>query len=459
MNQEKNQEKDKDTVSELANKLHPFGLRTVMELFDVGPGVAVGVLLTAFAILLTSVVYFFHSAPSTTITISTGPEGSVFQGYAQKYAQILESNGVKLNIVTSNGSFENLHRLKDPSSQVDVGIVQAGISTQNNDQLISLGSITYQPILIFYSGKPIELLSELAGKKIAIGPKGSGTRKFAIALLGANGIDEKKPGSTTLLEWEGKEAGDALMNHQIDAAFIMSEDAPAEILHNLIRSDEFHLYNFKQAGAYSRKIDYLNVLDLPEGAVDLGKDIPPHDVTLLGPMVELVAKKDLHPALSDLLLEAASQVHSKPGIFQKRGEFPTPIEHNIHLSEDASRFYKSGKSFWYRFLPFWLASLMSRIVVVFIPTLFILVPAVRSVPAFFRWRTQIKLRRRYRELLTLEQAFMESDPAHHEKLREEFDRIEEVVNKMKVRAAFADQFYGLRGHIDYVRGLFAKEQT
>lgn len=429
-----------------------------MELFDVGPGVAVAVLATAAAILLFSIAYFFHSAPPTTITISSGPEGSVFQKNALKYAKILEGNGVKLNVLTSNGSLENLQRLNDPSSHVDIGIVQAGIDGGSTDELISLGSISYQPLLIFYRGEPMDLLSALTGKKVAIGPVGSGTRKFALAVLAANGIQEK--GSTTLLDWEGEEASQALTDHKIDAAFVMSENASSDIMHKLLHSSEIHLFNFKQASAYSRKVDYLNILDLPEGSIDLGLDIPPHDVSLLGPMVELVAKKDLHPALSDLLLEAATQVHSRPGVFQRRGEFPTPIEHTTHISDDATRFYKSGKSFWYRYLPFWLASLLSRIVVVFIPTLIILVPAVKSVPAFFRWRTQIKIRRRYRELLSLEQAFLaDKDQSRHKTLQEDFDRIEDSVNSMKVRAAFADQFYGLRGHIDYVRQLLVKEQV
>jgi len=445
-------------VAESTIKHHPFGLGTVMELFDVGPGVAVAVLATAAAILLFSIAYFFHSAPPTTITISSGPEGSVFQKNALKYAKILEGNGVKLNVLTSNGSLENLQRLNDPSSHVDIGIVQAGIDGGSTDELISLGSISYQPLLIFYRGEPMDLLSALTGKKVAIGPVGSGTRKFALAVLAANGIQEK--GSTTLLDWEGEEASQALTDHKIDAAFVMSENASSDIMHKLLHSSEIHLFNFKQASAYSRKVDYLNILDLPEGSIDLGLDIPPHDVSLLGPMVELVAKKDLHPALSDLLLEAATQVHSRPGVFQRRGEFPTPIEHTTHISDDATRFYKSGKSFWYRYLPFWLASLLSRIVVVFIPTLIILVPAVNSVPAFFRWRTQIKIRRRYRELLSLEQAFLaDKDQSRHKTLQEDFDRIEDSVNSMKVRAAFADQFYGLRGHIDYVRQLLVKEQV
>ena len=436
----------------------PFGLRSVMELFDVGPAAAISALASAVAIVLLAILYFVHSAPPTTITISTGPEGSVFQKNALKYQKILEKNGVKLNVETSEGSLQNLERLTDPKSHVDVAMVQGGITNAKSDNLVSLGSISYLPLLIFYRGKPQELLSGFTGKKVAVGPVGSGTRNFALSVLAANGI--KEGGPTTLLDWEVSDASKALLDKKIDAAFIMSENASTDILRTLLRSSEVRLFSFKQASAYSRKIDYLNILDLPEGSIDLGLDLPPHDISLLGPTVELIAVKSLHPAISDLILEAAVEVHNRPGVFQRRGDFPTPLEHAIHISDDANRFYKSGKSLLYRYLPFWLASLVSRFIVVFIPMLVVLIPAMRSIHAFFRWRTESKIHRHYRELLGLEKNYLvEKDAAKQEQLRRDFDRIEEKVNKMKIRAAFADQFYGLRGHIDYVRQLVSKRQV
>jgi hypothetical protein len=435
-------------------KAYPFGLKTVMELFDVGPGVAITVLTSALTIVLLAIAYFIHSAPPTEISISTGPEGSIPHKNAMKYAKILGKNGVKLKVLTSKGSIENLQRLSDPKSHVDVGFVQGGVSNGEAENLISLGSVSYQPLMIFYRGKPLDFLSQLAGKKIVIGPVGSGVRAVSLDVLSANGI--KEGGATALLDLEAEEASKALLEKRIDAAFIMGESTPTSILRALLRSKEVHLFSFKQANAYSRKIDYLNLLELPEGAIDLGLDLPSRDISLLGPMVELIAGKRLHPALSDLLLEAAVEVHGRPGLFQKRGEFPTLVEHTIHVSDDAHRYFKSGKSLFYRYLPFWLASLLSRVLVAFIPTLVVLIPAMRSIPAFLRWRVQLKIRRYYRELLSLEQNYLlETNPEKQEKLRREFDRIEENVNRAKIRAAFADQFYGLRVHINYVRGLVA----
>jgi hypothetical protein len=238
----------------------------------------------------------------------------------------------------------------------------------------------------------------------------------------------------------------------------MTESASNDDVRKLLKSDDVKLYNFKQAAAINRKIDYLNVLELPEGSIDLGQNIPDHDIQLVGPMVELVATADLHPALSDLLLDAATEIHTRPNLYQKRGEFPVAAEHAIRISDDAHRFYKSGKSLFYRSLPFWLASLVSRFVVVFLPIAVFLIPAIRAVPAFFRWRTHIKIRRRYRELLIIEDKFKhEKNPDRQQALRRSFERIDTEVGKMRVRAAFAKDFYLLRGHIDYVRTLMANK--
>jgi hypothetical protein len=173
---------------------------------------------------------------------------------------------------------------------------------------------------------------------------------------------------------------------------------------------------------------------------------------LLAPTIELIARKDLHPALSDLLLEAAQQVHSGPGLLRLKGEFPSPIEQEIHISNDASRFYKSGKGFFYRYLPFWLASLVNRIVVVLIPMIILLLPGMRVIPAIYNWRFKSRLFRWYRELMIIEQNLLtQMEPDKHKKLLEKFDSIEEAVNRMKVPASFANQLYGLRGHISFVR--------
>jgi hypothetical protein len=271
-----------------------------------------------------------------------------------------------------------------------------------------------------------------------------------LTLLEANSI--KPGGATPLLDWEPKRASKALLEGTIDAVFLMGEDASLAVMRELMRAPDIHLLSFRQALAYTRRFSYLGVIEFPEGSIDFGSNIPPQDVYLVGPTVELIARENLHPALSDLLLGAAREVHGKATLLQRKGEFPAPLEHDIPLSADAARFYKSGKGFFYRFLPFWLASLTRRIVVVFVPTIVVLIPVLRGIPYFYRWRMRSRIYRWYRALLALEkELFRELDPGKREQLLKRLDEIEKTVNRMKVPASFADQFYGLRGHIGFVR--------
>ncbi len=436
---------------------HRFSLNRVQtlfaETFGLGRAVAFSVFLLIIAVTIFALYWFFHSGPPDTITITTGPEGSIFKKNAEKYAEILARNGVTLKIITSEGSRENLMKLADPSSHVDIGFVEGGVAEGvNTEKLVSLGSVSYAPLLVFYrSAAPVELFSQFKGKRLAIGPEGSGTRSIALTLLAANGIEPD--GATELLDLEAQDAAKALLNGEIEAAFLMGESASINIIRSLLFTPGIRIFEFTQADGYSRRIVYLNKLTLPKGSIDFGKDIPAHDLNLIGPTVELIARSRLHPALSDLLLEAAREVHGKPNLFQHRGEFPAPLDHEIRISSEAHRFYKSGMGFLYRSLPFRLASLVNRILVVFIPFVIIMIPGLKLIPALYRWRIELRFYRWYRALLVLEKDLVvKSEPDKREELLAHLDDIEKAVNKMKVPAFFADQFYGLRGHIMFVRG-------
>ena len=422
------------------------------EFFGLGRAVALSAIALISVVIIFAVFWFFHSAPPNTITITSGPEGSVFRANAEKYSKILARSGVTLKILTSDGSQENLKRLADPSFRVDIGFVQGGVVGEMNiDKLVSLGSISYEPLLIFYrNAKPLELLSQMNGKRLAIGPAGSGTRSLSLTLLKANGIESG--GVTTLADMDADDAVKALLENKLDAVFMMGDSASIQNIRTLLRTDGVQLFDFTQADGYTRRIGYLNKLILPKGSIDFGKDIPAQDVHLVSPTVEIIARDNLHPALSDLLLETATEVHGRAGLFKNLGEFPTPLEHEFRISSDASRFYKSGKSFLYRYLPFWMASLVNRILVVFVPMLLVLIPGLRTIPAILRWRVKMRIYRWYRLLLALEQEMIvEVAPDKQEELIGRLNHIEGQVNKMKVPASFADQFYVLRGHINFVR--------
>jgi hypothetical protein len=423
-----------------------------MDAFGLSRSAALTTILSISAALLLAVFWFFQSAPPKTITITSGPAGSTFQTNAGQYRAILASNGVTLRILPSQGSLENLQRLKNTAFAVDVGFVQGGVTNAAGGPLVSLGSIAYEPLLIFYRGAgSLSLLSEMAGKRLAIGAKGSGTRDLALALLRLNGIEPG--GATQLTDLDAEDAAKALLAGQVDAVFLMGDSASTNLMGQLLRSPGIHLFDFAQADGYTRRISYLTKLVLPQGSVEFGKNIPAHDVNLIGPTVELLARPDLHPALSDLLLAAAQEVHGGADLLKRRGEFPAPLEHDFPISDDAGRFYKSGKSFLYRSLPFWLASVVRRVLLAFIPAIVVLIPGLRVLPALFRLRIRLRIYRWYRELLALERGAQGTSGSEKRcELLAKLDHIESEVNRLKVPAPFADQFYGLREHIQFVRG-------
>jgi TRAP-type uncharacterized transport system substrate-binding protein len=428
------------------------GITTFTETFGLSRPATIGVMLFAGAVILFAIFWFIHSAPPRTLTITSGPPGSSFERNAEAYRDILARNGVELKILTSQGSMENLQRLADPAFRVDIGFVQAGEAKRGKEgSLVSLGSVMYQPLLIFYrSPTPASLLSDLAGKRLAIGASGSGTRTLALTLLATNGIVPGGP--TTLLDLDAEGAAQALLDGKVDAVFLMGDSASSQTMKTLLRAPGINILSFAQADAYTRRFPYLNKLMLPRGAIDFGRDLPAHDVVLVAPTVELVARSGLHPALSDLLLEAAHETNGKPNLLQNRNEFPAALEHDFQISPDASRYYKSGKKLLYRSMPFWLASLVNRILVAFVPMVLILIPALRLIPTAYKWRVQLRIYRWYRSLLRLERELGDKmTTAKCDELRQRLDQIENSVNQMKVPASFAGQFYGLREHIGFVR--------
>ncbi len=430
------------------------------EIFGLGNVASLAAVLIIIVVLAVAGYVFVHMTPPHTVTISSGPEGSIFRANAGRYAKILARNGITLKILTSEGSQENLKRLVDPKFKVDVAFVQGGLAGGSNvEKLVSLGSLYNEPLLVFYrSPKELELLSQMKGGRLAIGSEGSGTRALVLALLAANGI---QPGGTTaLLDLDADEAADALFAGKADAVFLMGDSASVELIRKLVRTPGIRLLNVVQADAYSRRLTYLTRMQLPEGALDLGNNIPARDINLIGPTVELVAREGLHPALADLLLEAAQEIHGRAGLFRRQGEFPALIQHEFRISPDAKGYYRSGKSFLYRYLPFWAASFMNRILVAFLPMIVVLIPALRSIPKAYQLQIRIGIYRWYRALLVLEHDMAGQFPqGKREEYLERLDQIERAINRMKVPASFADRYYDLRGHIALVRSRLLDVQS
>ena len=410
------------------------------------------------ALVVGLVVWLVDPAPPHTITISAGPADSSFMQAANQYRAVLARNGVKLNVLESAGSVQNLQRLLDPKQHVDLALVQGGVADgKNTSSLMSLGSVFYLPIVVFYRGSGLTQLSQLEGRRVAIGREGSGTRLLSLKLLAANGIEPGGP--TTLVPLDGLAAATQLVSGNVDAAFLSGDSATRTLMLRLLTIPGISVMSFDEASAYTRLFPYLDAIDLPPGILDLRHRIPRDTVHLIGPTVEIVARDTLHPAISDLLIEAADEVNGRPGLLQQAGQFPNPTAHDYRISEDATRYYRSGKGFLYRALPFWLASVADRLLVLLLPIAVLLIPALRAIPAMYRWRVRSRIYRHYGALIAIERdALRHNSDEERRALLARLDEIEQSLNTVRMPLAHADAFYVLREHIGFVRRRLAARE-
>lgn len=392
---------------------------------------------------------FVEPAPPSRIVISSGSESGTYFSVANQYRAALAQNGIDLEVLPSAGSGENIKRLLDRTA--DVALVQSGSSDPDDQSsLLSLGSLYYEPIWLFMQNSiKTATLSDLKNKKIAIGQEGSGTRKVVLKILEKNGFSSR---SENLLSLSSEESAEALLQGTIDAAFVIAS-IESPLIQELLHERSLALMNFSRAEAYTRLYPFLTQITLPEGIVDFEKNIPGKSTTLLAATANLVAHKDLHPALSVLLMQAAKKTHSGSTLFAKGGFFPSPSELEFPLSDVADRFYQNGPPFLMRYLPFWAAILIDRMVVMLIPLVALMIPLMKVMPPVYRWRVRSRIYRWYRELQAVDDLShgKQLSSAERDELEKELERIENEVNKVKTPLSYADQLYHLLVHIELVR--------
>ncbi len=402
-------------------------------------------LLFAFWLLF----HFVRPAPPRSVTIVTGAEGGAYALFAGRYAELLAREGIELVQRPSSGSVENLRRLKT-EPDVDLGFVQGGIAFEpESEDLMLLGSMYVEPVWILHRrGKDLERLADLAGLRVAVGSPGSGTQLLALQLLASSGLPIDAPGLQSL---DGSAAADALLAGRLDAAFIVAApEAPA--IHRLLSDPAIELLDLAHAEAYARRLPHLTTLTLPAGAIDLAAVRPARDIRMLGATANLVARAELHPAIVSLLLMAARDIHGQPGLFQRTREYPQLRSHELPPSPTARRFHETGPPLLQRYLPFWLAVLVDRLLVSLLPVLALMIPLMRITPALYAWRMRSRIYRWYGELKFLERDIANRfDPALAEDYLARLDRIEEQANRRKIPLAYTNELYTLREHIQLVR--------
>ena len=404
------------------------------------------------------VLYVVHPGPPATFVMSTATPGSPYYRYAERYREVFRRNGVTLEIRASEGSSSNLKMLSDRASGVDAAIVQGGIaSAKDTPGLLSVGRIAYEPLWVFYSGSTrLDRLTDLKGKRILVGPAGSGTSSLALRLLAANGISSD---TATLINHELPDDVDMLAKGEADAGFLVLA-AEAQTIQKLLRTPNVHLMSFPNADAYTQRFPFLSRLILRQGVVDFAADIPPADVTLLATTTAVLVRQDAHPALVNLLTQALQEVHNQPAVdqagnaqlFQRVGEFPIANDPEFLLSDEARRVYRTGAPFLQRYMPFWLATMVDRLMVSLVVLLPLLIPLMKFAPQIYNWRIRRRIVYWYGQLRRVEATARESlSPQDRTAELRELDRIDAALESIPVPLGFADRLYQLREHVEVVR--------
>ena len=416
---------------------------------------------TAVLVLAACIVAYIvvDPAPPRHVILATGQENSAYEEFGRKYAAILARDGIKVESHRSLGSEDNLQRLID--GKADIAFVQSGSTSEAQAErrgLVSLGSLFTEPVWLFLRERDahgrkldVQSLVQLKGLRINLGPEGTGVPKLFRQILAVNGLEPRQLKISAL---ENTPATVELLAGRIDG-LVFSSAPEAPLIQMLLQTPGIRLFNFRQAEAYTRRLPFLTHVVLPRGIVDLGRDIPAQDFHLIAPTATLVAREDLHPALIDLFVKAATEIHGGTGWFQQQGQFPSPRYTEIPVAREAAKYYRDGPPFLQRYLSFWLANLFDRLWVVVVALAALIIPLSKIVPPLYVWRIRSRVYRWYGQLRAVEQALENAKEEHRDEARAELlrrlDDIEQRVNHISIPLAYADALYGLRSHINFVR--------
>ncbi len=431
----------------------------------------VALLMLAVGGLLWAAWRVLDPTPDKHLVIATGPEQGAYEAFAARYLPLLQAQGLTVELRRTQGAGENLALLRDPASGVQVAFVQSGVdeartgAAPTQPALASLGSVAIEPLWLFYrsdslsrltaaparTGSPgapalPDNLAQLAGWRIEVGPAGGGSSPLFRQLAAANGLPAEG-----LVQGDGAAVNRvvALVQGQVDAlALVSAADAP--LLQYLLATPGVRLFDFAQAEAYARRFPFLRPLVLPRGVIDLAADQPPQDLRLVAASAQLVAHADLHPALVQLLLQAAQQAHGDAGWFNRAGELPNAEVSGPPLAPEAARYHRSGPPWLQRYLPFWLANFGDRMWIVLLPLLAALVPLSRIVPPLVTLRLRSRVYRWYANLRQVEQALEQPD-ADLVRLRADLEHIDAQTEHIGLPLSFTNELYDLRAHIHLVR--------
>jgi TRAP-type uncharacterized transport system substrate-binding protein len=408
---------------------------------------AVALLVIAYRVL--------QPAPPRHVVMVTGPERSAFDAFGERYRAALAEQGIVLELRRTGGTAENLEALRVPGGDVAFGFVQGGETLGIEgvaEQLATLGALFYEPVWIFHrraapKGRSLRI-ADMVGWTINVGTPGSGTPALFGRLLDANRVDASR---LRLLGQPDTEAVMALLDGRIDAVvFVSAPESP--LVQMLLQTPGVNLFDFPQAEAYARRFPFLSAVTLPRGIVAIERDLPSRDHPLVATTTSLVVREGTHPALVQLMVQAADRIHGGPGWFRRGGEFPSRRAAELPVAPEANRFYDDGPPLLQRYLPWWLANLLDRMWLALAAIVAVLLPLSRIVPPLYEYRVRARVFKWYAQLRAIEDEVAEDvAPEARAGLLARLDALDALVERVTVPLSYADELYALRHNIALVR--------
>lgn len=391
------------------------------------------------------------------IAVGTVPD-SAYTVAAEAYAARLEATRFRVRKVPTPGSVENLRLLH--AREVDVALVQGGIADGARDAgLESLGAVFHEPVWIFLrADRGLTRLADLRGRRVAIGPEGSGTRVLALAMLAANGIGRD---GFEALPLSGPEAATALRRGAVDAVILVSARVQGTVAALMRAGPEVALADVTDhADAYAALLPFLTPVRLPRGGLSLAEDLPPEPMTLLAPVASVVVHEATHPQVVSLLVSIMREVHRARTPFAAEAAFPNALAQDLPMNADAERYYARGQTVLQRWLPFWVAVWVERLLYILLPVLGIALPLIRFGPALYAWQMEKRVWRHYDTLRRIEADAAEApDGVARQALRERLETLEGLVARLALPVSYRRHIFALRRDIAYVRGKLGGGQA
>ena len=398
---------------------------------------------------------FIQPAPKKELVIATGSQTGNYYTTALAYQALLQEEGIKVTILNSAGSVENLSLLKE--KKADIAFVQNGIAgNEHNVEL--LASLYYEPLWIFYKNDnyTMDYVIQLIGKTIAIGKSQSGTEHLSRMILQDNGITSK---NTNIINLSTTQAKEKLIQGEIDGLFIVSS-AQSSIIKALLEEPTINLLSIKRSKAYSQKYSFLESLNLYEGTIDLYKNLPDEDIRLLATTANLVANSDVPEELIRILMKKVQFIHSSKTLFSQDNQFPNTSNTNLVINEEALKYLKNGDSFLEKIFPYWIASNIDRLKILLIPILTLMFPLFKGVLPLYQWTMRSKIYRWYDQVNEIDQHIPTMSQEEQLQTIKDLEALKlEIQKETKVPLSFMGEYYNLIMHIDMICKKLEKLQT